>query len=225
MARPSLAENVAALPKERYRVEKYNVADPADIDGDCIDDITELADPVGMNPVNPAPAIDISDGAVAVPDRETFEKLSWDVPVGRGVPSSLKFVVLDMDTARPRVYFQNTKKHQGHSTLLDTIGIDRYQDGLLRGTIAYDPELLASDGSPGVYYYGSNIAVISPSALRSASILCSPPVCRCLRTIWPCIPAKLGASAYPARLAVVPGIPNQPRVRRGNLSPKPASCR
>ena len=63
----SLAENVAALPKERYRVEKYNVADPADIDGDCIDDITELADPVGMNPVNPAPAIDISDGAVAVP--------------------------------------------------------------------------------------------------------------------------------------------------------------
>ena len=151
----SLAENVAALPKERYRVEKYNVADPADIDGDCIDDITELADPVGMNPVNPAPAIDISDGAVAVPDRETFEKLSY--AVGSGVPSSLKFVVLDMDTARPRVYFQNTKKHQGHSTLLDTIGIDRYQDGLLRGTIAYDPELLASDGSPGVYYYGSNI--------------------------------------------------------------------
>ena len=151
----SLAENVAALPKERYRVEKYNVADPADIDGDCIDDITELADPVGMNPVNPAPAIDISDGAVAVPDWETFEKLSY--AVGSGVPSSLKFVVLDMDTARPRVYFQNTKKHQGHSTLLDTIGIDRYQDGLLRGTIAYDPELLASDGSPGVYYYESNI--------------------------------------------------------------------
>ena len=41
----TLAENVAALPPERYRVEKYLVADPADVDGDCIDDITELARP------------------------------------------------------------------------------------------------------------------------------------------------------------------------------------
>ena len=39
----TLAGDVAALPKERYRVEKYLVADPADVDGDCIDDITELA--------------------------------------------------------------------------------------------------------------------------------------------------------------------------------------
>ena len=38
----TLSENVATLPKERYRVEKYLVADPADVDGDCIDDITEL---------------------------------------------------------------------------------------------------------------------------------------------------------------------------------------
>ena len=40
----TLAENVAALPKERYRVEKFLIADPADVDGDCIDDITELDD-------------------------------------------------------------------------------------------------------------------------------------------------------------------------------------
>ena len=51
----TLAENVEALPAERYRVEKYLIADPADVDGDCVDDITELGDPVGMNPVNPAP--------------------------------------------------------------------------------------------------------------------------------------------------------------------------
>ena len=48
-----LAENVEALPAERYRVEKYLIADPADVDGDCIDDITELADPVGMKPGEP----------------------------------------------------------------------------------------------------------------------------------------------------------------------------
>ena len=34
-------------PRKRYRVEKYRVSDPADIDGDCIDDITELGKPSG----------------------------------------------------------------------------------------------------------------------------------------------------------------------------------
>ena len=70
----TLAESIASLPPERYRVEKYLIADPADVDGDCIDDITELADPVGMNPVNPAsltPAIEPGAGAVAVGDRGT----------------------------------------------------------------------------------------------------------------------------------------------------------
>ena len=42
----TLGENVPPLPKEHYRVEKFLVDDPADVDGDCIDDITELRDPV-----------------------------------------------------------------------------------------------------------------------------------------------------------------------------------
>ena len=42
----TLAENVEALPAERYRVEKYAVADPADVDLDCLDD---LADPSPLN--------------------------------------------------------------------------------------------------------------------------------------------------------------------------------
>ena len=48
----TLEENVEALPAERYRVEKYLIADPADVDGDCIDDITELDDLGTMNPVD-----------------------------------------------------------------------------------------------------------------------------------------------------------------------------
>ena len=86
-ARPR-SENVAALPKERYRVEQYFIADPADIDGDCIDDITELADPIRMNPINPAPGIELSDGAMAVPDRPTFEALSYQkegIPAGHRI--------------------------------------------------------------------------------------------------------------------------------------------
>ena len=53
----TLAENVEALPAGRYMVHIFQVSDPADVDGDCTDDITELADLGTMNPVNPAPAI------------------------------------------------------------------------------------------------------------------------------------------------------------------------
>ena len=65
----TLAENVAALPAERYRVEKHTWStDPADVDGDCIDDITELNDLGTMNPVNPAANIALTEGVVAIPD-------------------------------------------------------------------------------------------------------------------------------------------------------------
>ena len=113
----TLAENVAALPAERYRVEKYLVADPADVDGDCIDDITELEDPLGMNPVNPAASIEVSDGAVAIPDRGTFETLAWG--------QTVKIILTDIHTDRPGFYFQNTRTHLGHNGFLDAVGIDR----------------------------------------------------------------------------------------------------
>ena len=142
----TLAENVEALPKERYRVEQYLVSDPADVDGDCVDDITELGDPVSMNPVNPAAAIALRAGAVALPDRETFEKLSH-------LQRHLKFVLFGLDTDRPSVYFQNTKTHTSHDSFLDSVGLEWGQEGLRIGTIAYDPKLIAPNGSPGVYYY------------------------------------------------------------------------
>ncbi len=105
----TLAENVEALPPERYRVEKYPVADPADVDGDCIDDLTELADPAGMNPLNPAAGIDIHEGAVILPDHATYEEL---------VHVAVKFILLDLNTSSPRIYFTNTRTHELVDALL-----------------------------------------------------------------------------------------------------------
>ena len=143
----TLAENVEALPKERYRVEKYLVADPADVDGDCIDDITELADPVGMNPVNPAAAIELSDGAVVLPDPETFETLAY-------YEEYLKFVLLRMDTDRPGIYFVNTKTYDSHNDFLEAVGFQRQRSqDMVTGGLSYLPDLVAPDGSRGLYSY------------------------------------------------------------------------
>ena len=144
----TLAENVEALPAERYRVEKYLIADPADVDGDCIDDITELDNLGSMNPVNPAAAIEISDGAVVLPDTHTY-----DVLAGQG--RFLKFALLGMDTDRPSVYFINAKTHDFHDFFLDAIGLD-YEQNVYFGEIAYDPIRVAPDGSQGVYRYSIN---------------------------------------------------------------------
>ena len=141
----TLAENVEALPRERYRVEKYLVADPADVDGDCIDDITELADPSGKNPVNPAAAIALSDGTVAVPDQDKFETLAY-------YEAYIKFILFGLDTDQPGIYFVNTKTHDTHRDFLAAIGLQRSQD-MITGSLDYHPDLVAPDGSRGLYFY------------------------------------------------------------------------
>ncbi len=142
----TLAENVEALPAERYRVEQYLIADPADVDGDCVDDITELGDPVGMSPVNAAAAIGISDGAAGIPDTQTYDALA--------VGGYLKFGLIDIDTDRPSVYFINTKTHPTHQTFLDDRSINRQR--VILGAIFYSQNLVAPDGSRGVYHYSFN---------------------------------------------------------------------
>ena len=146
----TLAENVAALPVERYRVEKYLVEDPADVDGDCIDDITELNDLGRMNPVNHGVTVDLSDGAAAIPDQETFETLAYRSPSGM---SYVKYIVLGIETDRPSVYFMNTNKFQRHNDFLRAIRVDSQGD--FRSTIIYDPEFVAPDGSLGVFRFSN----------------------------------------------------------------------
>ena len=143
----TLSENVAALPKERYQVHKHLVADPADVDGDCIDDITELADPVGQNPVNSAATLALSAGALTVPDQDIFEALSLH-------GTYAKFFLFDMETDSPGVYFMNTSptgEYKDHRDLMEAQGIE--WDRAIRGQIAYNPDLIAPDGSQGIYSY------------------------------------------------------------------------
>ena len=141
----TLAENVEALPAERYGVEKYLIADPADVDGDCVDDITELGDPVGMSPVNSAPPLSFSDGAVSMPDLETYVEMSQ---LGDTEAHS-KIVVLDPGSERPGLVFINAKTHETHQRFLDAMGIDRPS---LSGFLTYNSQLVAPGGSRGAWY-------------------------------------------------------------------------
>ena len=157
----TLSEQLSPLPPERYRVDEFLITDPGDLDGDCIDDITELGDPAGMNPRNPAPAVEFVDGVVAIPDRETFEALSYQ---GRRVVIDthlrglefVKFYLFRMDTDRPVVYFMNTETHRAHSWFGNVIGLwhnPLWLQGAMKGEIVYHPNVVAPDGSLGVYRF------------------------------------------------------------------------
>ena len=149
----TLSENVAALPVDRYRVEKYQVATPADIDGDCLDDITELADMGAKNPVNPADALAPADGVLAIPDHEAYNALTTSAWLGGLLLRSIKFLILDVDSERPRVYFLNGNTHRAHLPFLnDVLGLE-LSASQLKGDIAYDRDLVAPDGSMGVYHF------------------------------------------------------------------------
>ena len=152
----TLTEQLPALPVAHYRVEKYSVDDPGDVDGDCTHDIDELADVGTMNPVNRARSIDLINGTTAIPDRAAFEHLSYQ---GKQVVIDfhlrdlefVKFFLYDMDTDRPGVYFMNTVTHRSHSSFAVSVYVP--QRGRMRGEIVYHPNVVAPDGSLGVYRF------------------------------------------------------------------------
>ncbi len=144
----TLAENVEALPADRYRVEKYLVESPGDVDGDCTDDITEISNLGPMNPVNSGASIDPSYGSLTIPDRETFESLAVTWEAGK---TNVKFILKDMDTDRPSIYFADTNKEMHHHTFLRDIDVE--EKGVIKGHIQYEPTLTGPDGSQGVYLY------------------------------------------------------------------------
>ena len=146
----TLEENIIALPASDYRVEKYAVADPADVDGDCLDD---LADP---SPLNHSHRIELdpADGTMVIADHAQFEELAnWGV---------VKFTLVELGSSTPEIYFQNTKIHSGHASFADFLGIDENNTIRTGGNLHYDPNILLN-GEAGVYYYSSQYNYASPA--------------------------------------------------------------
>ena len=150
----TLSDNLPPLAADKYRVEKYQVGQPADVDGDCVDDLTELDDLGAYNPTNWAPKMDIKDGAVAIASHEDFEALqstnSFVKLEGKYI-DVVKFWIRDLYSDNPSVHFINTANHAWHNGFITKMNIP-YRNGH-DGAIAWDPNVVAPDGTLGVYRY------------------------------------------------------------------------
>ncbi len=156
----TLSDNLRPLPATSYRVEKYQVASPGDLDGDCVDDLTELADLGTYNPVNPAVTVDIADGAVAIDSHQTFQALSYKGETTPGLSylsdlEYIKFFILNQSSANPIVYFINTNDKKAHREFSKKLKLDQKHDikDSMQGDIVYYPNVIAPDGSLGVYRF------------------------------------------------------------------------
>ena len=155
----TLTDRRTQLPQDRYRVATFQVSAPADVDGDGIDDITELNDPIGMNALNPAKAVKTNEGAIIISDRATYEAMSYQgSEVSRDAylagQEFMKFWIVGANTAHPAVYFINTNTYRAHPEFAGVVGLPGGRGpGTMRGDVVWDPKAIGPDGKPGVYRF------------------------------------------------------------------------
>jgi hypothetical protein len=150
------------LPAGRFRLESFSVAKPGDVDGDGIDDLTELAGQPALNPLSAVLKLDPVDGVAIVQSRAAFEKISYQ---GNEVARDsylaglefVKFFITKAETARPLVYVMNTETWRAHPMFAQAVGISsgrgRGNPGEMRGDVTYYPKAIGPDGTPGLYRF------------------------------------------------------------------------
>ena len=153
-----ISEPLDAYPLENYSIYGYDITEPADTDGDIIDDYTELSNQPTQAPLNFADEIPFLDGLVMIPTSEDFSSLAT---IEENIPWApflndqefVKFAIVDEGTDHPAIYFINSQTHFIHNEFLNTIGIDKYVDDVTTGELIYNPNTFNSNGVQGAYSF------------------------------------------------------------------------
>ena len=151
-----ISEAAAAYPLANYSITAYDIATPADYDGDGIDDVTEFNNMPTDAPFNFADPIDISDGSTSIPDTETFMTLATVNNVGWAPflddQMYVKFGILNRDTDNPQVYFINSNTYTIHASFWSGIGASVTGDDA-SGEIVFNPNDILPSGVIGTYSF------------------------------------------------------------------------
>ncbi|MFL2482736.1 MAG: PEP/pyruvate-binding domain-containing protein [Verrucomicrobiales bacterium] len=163
----SILRDQLAHPKSGFlRVKTFKNLNSQDSDSDGISDLIEMNSLGLMNPINPAPSINSSYGKLYILNKETFEVLSHrdNFPGSKDI-LEVKFVIYDIHTNSPKLYFINSKRFEYHFTFSrDAVG--RYSENSdfnnhtyftnsrrknVAGSIVYHPNYVSDNGEQGIY--------------------------------------------------------------------------
>ena len=151
-----ISDIAGAYPEENYTITAHDIANPADYDGDGIDDVSEFTNMPTDSPLNFAEAIDFSDGTTSIPTAETFMDLATVNNVGWAPflddQLYVKFGILDLYSDEPQVYFINSNTHIIHAGFWDAIGANVFGDDG-SGEIVFNPNVILPGGTVGTYSF------------------------------------------------------------------------
>jgi len=154
----TLTEPLSAYPESHYEVRQYSRSAPADVDGDGVDDLTEYNGGGPLAVFNAAEVIDPSDGYIELETFENFKELAitrdrvqWSEFLnGKGFT---KFLIIDVDTDHPKIYFLQGSKHALHRDFAEAIGIEHIEDHQSKGQVIYHPEVISANGTAGAFTF------------------------------------------------------------------------
>ncbi|MCA8952263.1 MAG: hypothetical protein KDE27_22320 [Planctomycetes bacterium] len=109
--------------------------------------------------------VERADGVAIVPDRATFEELSYqgeEVMIDTQLANLefVKFIVADAGSDHPAIYFMNTNRYRAHPMFAQVVGVQQGfgrrggdESRSMMGVLVYRPRNSAPDGSAGLYTF------------------------------------------------------------------------
>ena len=161
-----LTESLEAYPEDYYRVEEFPISDPGDIDLDGFDDVQEFNNIPTQAPANAGDFLQIVDGAAAVESYPRFKELALKDTEIQWAPflsdkEFVKFVIQDIHSEEPKIYFVNSQTHETHSRFMQELDIS-YADDVTTGEIIFHPSTVANNGVPGVFSFNFSLSFSFP---------------------------------------------------------------
>ena len=107
----------SSRPKSRafYQLSHFRSSQAGDLDNDGFSDWLEMARPGYYNPINPAPPVNRIHGSLMLTNRAHYERMAGrDGRPGAPEIREVKFLVYNVHTPTPVLYFADTTRYQYH---------------------------------------------------------------------------------------------------------------
>lgn len=152
-----ITESLEALPLAHYQVLEYPITNPADTDGDGINDVLEYQNTPIDAPLNQAPPIGVQDGRIYLDSLSRFNQLSVSYDNVQWSPflngkRFAKFIITDFHTA-PKVYFINGNNHYLHADFANAVGVAGSGSTIRKGQVIYHPTTVSNNGTLGTFAF------------------------------------------------------------------------
>ena len=152
-----ITESLESYPSNHYQVLQYAINAPFDFDGDSLNDVVEYINFPTQNPLNSASSINIIDGAIAIDNLSTFNRLCVSENIVQwseflNGKRFVKFIITDLDSF-PKIYFINGNTHNLHADFANALGIDYLGPNIEKGQIIYLPSVISNNGTLGTFAF------------------------------------------------------------------------